>query len=163
MNLQHERFTSLCAELRLAAVSDRLCRACLVGRPRPEELRRLPGDRTERREGDPPRAYPLDAHAARRLPDDQDPRAVRVRIRQWSAAPGATKTHLAIGLGYLATQAGIKTRFIGAADLMLALSTAASQGTVTEVLKRGVLAYLYASANVAVCASRSSSAGKAGS
>jgi DNA replication protein DnaC len=54
---------------------------------------------------------------------------------------GVGKTHLAIGLGYLATQAGIKTRFISAADLMLALSTAARQGTVAEVLKRGVLAY----------------------
>jgi DNA replication protein DnaC len=54
---------------------------------------------------------------------------------------GVGKTHLAIGLGYLATQAGIKTRFITAADLMLALSAAARQGNVAETLKRGVLAY----------------------
>jgi len=30
---------------------------------------------------------------------------------------GVGKTHLAIALGYLATQAGIKTRFLSAADL----------------------------------------------
>jgi DNA replication protein DnaC len=54
---------------------------------------------------------------------------------------GVGKTHLAIGLGYLATQAGIKTRFITAADLMLALLAAARQGNVVETLKRGVLAY----------------------
>ena len=29
---------------------------------------------------------------------------------------GVGKTHLAISLGYLATQAGMKTRFVGAAD-----------------------------------------------
>ena len=31
---------------------------------------------------------------------------------------GVGKTHLAIGLGYLATQAGIKTRFITAAETL---------------------------------------------
>jgi len=45
---------------------------------------------------------------------------------------GVGKTHLAIALGYAATQAGIKTRFITAADLLLALTTA---------LRRGILAY----------------------
>jgi len=54
---------------------------------------------------------------------------------------GVGKTHLAIGLGYLATQAGIKVRFMSAADLMLALSTAARQGNLAEVLSRAVLAY----------------------
>ena len=37
---------------------------------------------------------------------------------------GVGKTHLAIALGYLATQAGIKTRFTSAADLVLQLETA---------------------------------------
>ena len=65
---------------------------------------------------------------------------------------GVGKTHLAIGLGYLATQAGIKTRFISAADLMLALSTSARQGTVAEMLKRGVLAYrCWSSTRSATC------------
>jgi len=37
---------------------------------------------------------------------------------------GVGKTHLAISLGYLATQAGIKTRFVTAADLVLLLEVA---------------------------------------
>jgi DNA replication protein DnaC len=41
---------------------------------------------------------------------------------------GVGKTHLAIALGYLATQAGIKTRFTSAADLVLQLETGAATG-----------------------------------
>lgn len=37
---------------------------------------------------------------------------------------GVGKTHLVIALGYLATQSGIKTRFMSAADLLLTLDTA---------------------------------------
>jgi DNA replication protein DnaC len=37
---------------------------------------------------------------------------------------GVGKTHLAIALGYKATQSGIKTRFVSAADLMLQLTAA---------------------------------------
>src|SRR6185295_11065428 len=40
---------------------------------------------------------------------------------------GVGKTHLAIALGHRAAMAGIKTRFITAADLMLQLATAARQ------------------------------------
>jgi DNA replication protein DnaC len=40
---------------------------------------------------------------------------------------GVGKTHLAISLGYLATQRLIKTRFIAASDLMLQLSAAHRQ------------------------------------
>jgi nuclear transport factor 2 (NTF2) superfamily protein len=49
---------------------------------------------------------------------------------------GVGKTHLAIGLGYLPTKAGIKTRFITAADLMLALSAAMRQGNVAAQTRR---------------------------
>lgn len=52
---------------------------------------------------------------------------------------GIGKTHLAIALGYLATQANIKTRFISAADLMLQLDTANRQGRYKEALKRLVM------------------------
>ncbi len=48
------------------------------------------------------------------------------------------KTHLAIALGYLATQAGIKTRFTSAADLVLQLETAQRQGRLKEALHRTV-------------------------
>jgi len=51
---------------------------------------------------------------------------------------GVGKTHLAIALGYKATQAGIKTRFISAADLMLQLASAQRQGRLKESLRRAV-------------------------
>ena len=51
---------------------------------------------------------------------------------------GVGKTHLAIALGYLATQAGLKTRFITAADLLLQLDTAQRQGRLKQVLRRSV-------------------------
>lgn len=54
---------------------------------------------------------------------------------------GVGKTHIAIALGYLATQAGIKTRFITAVDLMLQLDAALRQAKLDEMLKRVVGAY----------------------
>lgn len=53
---------------------------------------------------------------------------------------GVGKSHLAMSLGYQATQQGLKTRFITAADLMLQLSAAKSQGRLELYLKRVVLA-----------------------
>ena len=49
---------------------------------------------------------------------------------------GVGKTHLAIALGYAATQAGIKTRFVSAADLALQLAAAQRQGRLNEVMSR---------------------------
>ena len=53
-------------------------------------------------------------------------------------ASGVGKTHLAVALGYKATQSGIKTRFVSAADLMLQLTKAHRQGRLKEYLRRGV-------------------------
>jgi DNA replication protein DnaC len=53
---------------------------------------------------------------------------------------GVGKSHLAIGLGYLAIQRGIKTRFVTAADLMLQLATAKTQGKLDSYLKRNIIA-----------------------
>lgn len=52
---------------------------------------------------------------------------------------GTGKTHLAIALGYRATQCGAKVRFISAADLMLHLESAQRQGRYKDVLRRSVL------------------------
>ena len=53
---------------------------------------------------------------------------------------GVGKTHIASALGYKAVQAGIKTRFTSASDLILQLSIAQRQGTRDEVTpRRGVL------------------------
>jgi DNA replication protein DnaC len=54
---------------------------------------------------------------------------------------GVGKTHLAMALGYKATQAGIKTRFITAADLLLTLTAAHRQNNVKTVMHRAIKAY----------------------
>jgi DNA replication protein DnaC len=54
---------------------------------------------------------------------------------------GVGKTHLAMALGYRATQAGIKTRFITAADLLLMLTAAHAQNTLKTVMHRAVKTY----------------------
>ena len=54
---------------------------------------------------------------------------------------GVGKTHLAIALGYRATQAGIKTRFMTAADLLLMLTTAHLQNSLKTLMHRAIKAY----------------------
>lgn len=54
---------------------------------------------------------------------------------------GVGKTHLAIALGYLATQRGWKVRFTTAADLVLTLETAQRQGRMKEAMHRAVNLY----------------------
>ncbi|WP_341787268.1 IS21-like element helper ATPase IstB [Rickettsia endosymbiont of Cantharis rufa] len=54
---------------------------------------------------------------------------------------GVGKTHIAIALGYAATQCGIKTKFITAADLMLVLNAGLNQGNLGAILKKVILPY----------------------
>src|SRR5271156_2470362 len=54
---------------------------------------------------------------------------------------GVGKTHLAIALGYLATQKGYKTRFFSAADLVLMLEAAQRQDRYRQAMHRAVNAY----------------------
>lgn len=54
---------------------------------------------------------------------------------------GVGKTHLAIALGYLATQAGISTRFTTAADLLLTLTAAYAQNRLKQVMSRAIHRY----------------------
>ncbi len=54
---------------------------------------------------------------------------------------GVGKTHLAIALGYLATQRAMKVRFITAADLVMMLETAQRQGKLKEAMHRAVSTY----------------------
>ncbi len=51
---------------------------------------------------------------------------------------GVGKTHLAIALGYEATQRGIKARIVTAADLVLLLETAKRQERYKKVLDRSI-------------------------
>ena len=50
------------------------------------------------------------------------------------------KTHIACALGFKATQARIKTKFITAADLMLQLGMAQRQGKLKSYMQRAVIA-----------------------
>lgn len=52
---------------------------------------------------------------------------------------GIGKTHLATAIGIRATQAGLKVKFITAADLMLQLGAAQRQGRLKEYFNRAVL------------------------
>jgi DNA replication protein DnaC len=52
---------------------------------------------------------------------------------------GVGKTHIALALAHRAVMAGHKVRFIGAADLMMQLATAKSQGRLKEYFNRAVL------------------------
>ena len=52
---------------------------------------------------------------------------------------GVGKTHLAIALGYLATQSGIKVRFITAADLVVQLEKAQQRGQFDHFMRRSLL------------------------
>jgi DNA replication protein DnaC len=54
---------------------------------------------------------------------------------------GVGKTHLAMALGYKATQAGIKTRFMTASDLLLTLTTAHAQNSLKTVMHRAIKTY----------------------
>ena len=58
-----------------------------------------------------------------------------------SGPSGVGKTHLAIALGYRAAQAGIKTRFTTAADLLLTLTTAHTQNQLKSVMHRAINSY----------------------
>ena len=164
MNLQHERIAALCEELRLAAIAENyptLAQSAVDdSRSFADFLESvLTAEKSARHGRTRSTLTRLAGFPAIKTLDEFDyefaggvPKAM---IQELSALAfiernenvvlvgpsGVGKTHLAIGLGYLATQAGIKTRFITAADLMLALTTSARQGTVSETLKRGVLAY----------------------
>jgi len=52
---------------------------------------------------------------------------------------GVGKSHVAIAMAYRAVMAGIKTRFITAADLMMQLAIARNQGRLKEYFNRAVM------------------------
>lgn len=54
---------------------------------------------------------------------------------------GVGKTHLAIALGYRATQSGLRTRFTTAADLLMQLTTALRRNQLEETVRRLVKPY----------------------
>ena len=165
MNLQHERISALCAELRLTAsivqVYPELAQAAVKEEKSYADFLEaiLSAEKAARQGRTRSTLTRLAGFPAIKTLDEFDyefasgvPKSTVQELASLAfiernenvvlvGPSGVGKTHLAIGLGYLATQAGIKVRFMSAADLMLALTTAVRQGTLAEVLNRAVLAY----------------------
>lgn len=162
MNLQHERITHLCAELKLEriatdypalaqkAVTDEASFAEFLERLLTHEA----GFRQERCRQTLTRmaCFPalktletFDFAFAHGVPKAQILELASLAFVERTenvvllGPSGVGKTHLAIALGYRASQSGIKTRFITAADLMLQLVMASRQERLKEYLSRVVL------------------------
>jgi DNA replication protein DnaC len=161
---QHERISELCTELRLAAVPDLYGATAQAAAARDASFsdfleETLRGEREVRRA----RAREMFARTAGfpavKTLEGYDfgfaTGAPRQQITELASLAfveraenvvllgpsGVGKTHLAIALGYLATQRGWKVRFTTAADLVLLLEAAQRQGRLKEVLHRAVNMY----------------------
>lgn len=164
MDVQHERIAGLCAELRLGAVASQYAALAQAAADRQDSFTTfletvLRAERDTRR----CRTQEMFARVAgfpaiktlEQYDFDFALGAPRQQIQELASLAfveraenviflgpsGVGKTHLAIALGYRATQRGYKTRFISAADLVLLLETAQRQGRWREVLHRAVNVY----------------------
>jgi DNA replication protein DnaC len=162
--LQHARIAELCSELHLAAVPDLYLATAQAAAARDASFSdfledTLKGERETRRA----RARDMFARTAGfpaiKTLDGYDfgfaTGAPRQQITELAGLAfveraenvvmlgpsGVGKTHLAIALGYMATQRGWKVRFTTAADLVMLLETAQRQGRLKEVLHRAVNTY----------------------
>jgi DNA replication protein DnaC len=164
MNIQHERIEALCTELKLTTVSDSYpehAQECArENKSHMDFLEAVLSSEKATRQGRTRHTLTkLAGFPAIKTLDDFDyefaggvPRATIQNLSTLAflernenvvliGPSGVGKTHLAIALGYLATQAGIKARFLTAADLLMILSAAVKQGNLGEVLRRTVLSY----------------------
>lgn len=161
---QHERISELCAELRLAAVPDLYGATAQAAAARDasfsdfleetlrgeREVRRARAREMFARTAGFPAVKTLDGYDfgfATSAPRQQISELASLAFVERaetvvSLGPsGVGKTHLAIALGYLATQRGWKVRFTTAADLVLPLEAAQRQGRLKEVPHRAVNIY----------------------
>lgn len=163
-DLQHARIADLCAELRLSAIADLYGPAAQAAASRDasysdflEEVLRAERDARRQRARDLfartagfPAIKTLDSYDfgfATGAPRQQIHELASLAFVERAenvvllGPSGVGKTHLAIALGYLATQRGWKVRFTSAADLVLLLESAQRQGRWKEVLHRAVNVY----------------------
>lgn len=163
-DLQHARIADLCAELRLSAMADLYGPAAQAAASRDasysdflEEVLRAERDARRQRARDLfartagfPAIKTLDSYDfgfATGAPRQQIHELASLAFVERAenvvllGPSGVGKTHLAIALGYLATQRGWKVRFTSAADLVLLLESAQRQGRWKEVLHRAVNVY----------------------
>ena len=163
-SLQHERIAELCAELRLKAIDGAWSGAAqsavakdatfgdfLEDMLRTEaEARRVRAKEMAARVAGFPAIKTLDGYDfgfATGAPRKQLLELASLAFVERAenvvllGPSGVGKTHLAIALGYLATQRAMKVRFTTAADLVLMLETAQRQGKLKEAMHRAVNVY----------------------
>lgn len=161
MNVQSERLTSLCQELKLAAIADQYApiaqeaaRKELSFADYLERILRVEVQARQQRSrtmllrtASFPASKTLeeyDFHFATGAPQKQIQGLASLAFIERHenvvllGPSGVGKTHLAIALGYLAAQAGMKTRFITAADLMLQLSAAQRQERYRQYMRAAI-------------------------
>lgn len=161
---QHQRIAELCAELRLTAVADLYLGAAQAAAGREasfsdfleetlrgeREVRRVRAREMFARTAGFPALKTLDGYDfgfATGAPRQQITELASLAFVERAenvvllGPSGVGKTHLAIALGYLATQRGWKVRFTTAADLVMLLEAAQRQGRLKEVLHRAVNIY----------------------
>lgn len=164
MDLQHHRIAALCEELRLAGIAgqwpalaqDAVRNAASFGDfleaalTAERELRRARARTTLANLASFPAVKTLDQYDfdfAVGAPKKQIMELASLAFIEraenvvFLGPSGVGKTHLAIALGYLATQRGIKTRFVAAADLVIQLETAQRQGRLKDYMNRNVAPY----------------------
>lgn len=164
MNIVHERVAQLCAQLKLTTVADVLPHLAqkaitddisltefLASVLKAEQAARLARQRlTLSRLASFPAIKTLDSFdftVASGVPKAQVQELASLAFIERSenvvllGPSGTGKTHIAVALGYAATQAGIKVRFITAADLLMILTTAHRQNQLADALKRFVNPY----------------------
>lgn len=163
-DLQHQRIAEVCAELRLSAVPDHygaLAQSAVRGNASYaaflEEVLRAERDARRARAREMfarvagfPAVKTLDGFDfgfATGVPRQQVQELASLAFVEraenvvFLGPSGVGKTHLAIALGYLATQKGMKVRFTSAADLVMTLETAQRQGRLKEAMHRAVNVY----------------------
>jgi len=162
--LQHARIAELCSELHLAAVPDLYPVTAQAAVARDASFSdfledTLKGERETRRAraremfartAGFPAIKTLDGYDfgfATGAPRQQIPELASLAFVERAenvvmlGPSGVGKTHLAIALGYMATQRGWKVRFTTTADLVMLLEAAQRQGRLKEVLHRAVNTY----------------------
>jgi len=162
MNLQDERIRTACDALSLGAIADHypaLAQQAADGDASYTEFleRCLKAEQDERRRRSRAMLARFAGFPAIKLIDDYDfkfaagaPKKTVQTLQSMAfverkenviflGPSGVGKTHLAIALGYLATQSGVKVRFVSAADLVMQLEKAQQRGQFDHFMRRSLL------------------------
>jgi DNA replication protein DnaC len=162
MNVQHERINRVCQSLALTAIAEHYPALAQEAAERDTSFvdfleQCLNAEQQARRVRSQAMLTKIAGFPAIKLLDDYDfkfaagaPKKTVQTLRSMAfverkenviflGPSGVGKTHLAIGLGYLATQSGIKVRFVTAADLVMQLEKAQHHGQLETFMRRSLL------------------------